>query len=178
MVSDFVKGRSQYDYPASVQAGIRLHRQIDAFTDAHAATQAAKVFFRPQYRLYAGAFVDVVYDHFLANDTAAFETEVQLEQFAQQTYARLSQYKLHLPERFSAMLPYMQQQNWLANYRFREGIAKSFGGLVRRAAYLTESEAAFAVFNAHYTELHHCYQHFFPELKKYTIYQLQELLKK
>ncbi|WP_438810958.1 ACP phosphodiesterase, partial [Serratia marcescens] len=33
MISDYIKGKKQYTYPLKVQAGIRLHRQIDSFTD-------------------------------------------------------------------------------------------------------------------------------------------------
>ncbi len=31
MISDFVKGKKQYDYPDGIQKGIRLHRIIDLF---------------------------------------------------------------------------------------------------------------------------------------------------
>ena len=68
MISDFVKGKKKFDYPFRIQQGIMLHRLIDDFTDNHPATKEAKEFFRPDYRLYSGAFVDVVYDHFLAID--------------------------------------------------------------------------------------------------------------
>ena len=86
MISDYIKGRKQFDYPLSIQKGIKLHRTIDQFTDTHAATQQLKSFFRPQYRLYSGAFADVVYDHFLANDKVVFSSEVELKQFARNTY--------------------------------------------------------------------------------------------
>ena len=65
MISDFVKGKKKFDYPAGIQKGIMLHRHIDNFTDTHEATREAKEIFRPHYRLYSGAFVDVVYDHCL-----------------------------------------------------------------------------------------------------------------
>ncbi len=42
MISDFIKGKKQFDYPLPVQKGIRLHRAIDTFTDTHAATQELK----------------------------------------------------------------------------------------------------------------------------------------
>ncbi len=41
----------------------------------------------------------------------------------------------------------MKSQNWLYNYQFKEGIQKSFNGLVYRAAYLNESVIAFEIFN-------------------------------
>jgi acyl carrier protein phosphodiesterase len=68
MISDFVKGRSQYNYQKNIQYGIKLHRDIDAFTDAHDATRAGKEIFRNDYRLYSGAILDIIYDYFLAND--------------------------------------------------------------------------------------------------------------
>src|SRR3989442_7909269 len=78
MISDFIKGKKQFDYPVSIQKGIRLHRDIDTFTDAHPATQQLKSFFRPHYRLYAGAFGDIVYDHFLALDPNEFVNDDSL----------------------------------------------------------------------------------------------------
>ena len=38
MISDFVKGKKQFDYTPDIQKGIRLHRMIDTYTDAHPAT--------------------------------------------------------------------------------------------------------------------------------------------
>ena len=173
MISDYVKGKSKEAYPAEIQRGIMLHRAIDTFTDEHPCTIEAKQFFRPQYRLYAGAFIDVVYDHFLANDLLEFNSALTLNEFAQSTYQVLQQQQIWLPSPFSQMLPYMISQNWLYHYRFREGIQKGFGGLVRRAAYLQESDIAFAVFEKEYHDLQKCYVLFFPELKQFAKEWLQ-----
>ncbi|MCU0334601.1 MAG: ACP phosphodiesterase [Chitinophagaceae bacterium] len=164
MISDFVKGRTQYDYPAGIRHGIRLHRSIDRFTDEHAATREAKQVFRPAYRLYAGAFVDVVYDHFLANDRQHFSSDEALYAFTRQAYAALSSQQAWLPPRFALMLQPMQQHNWLYNYQYAWGIEKSFGGLVHRSRYLTESATAFQLFQQHYALLQQCYHAFMPAL--------------
>ena len=164
MISDFVKGKKQYDYPPEILKGIKMHRAIDEFTDAHDATRQAKEYFRPAYRLYSGAFVDVVFDHFLATDPAIFPDEEKLQDVATDTYKVLQQYFTVLPQRFQLMLPYMQQQNWLYHYRFHEGIQQSLGGVVRRSVYLTESAIAFSIFKEHYFSLKECYREFFPEL--------------
>jgi acyl carrier protein phosphodiesterase len=176
MISDHVKGKKQFDYPLPVQKGIRLHRAIDTYTDAHAATQELKSFFRPQYRLYAGAFADVVYDHFLANDTAEFGTEQQLKKFAAATYETLGSYPELFPLPFKKMFPYMKEYDWLYNYRYTWGIEKSFGGVVRRSSYLTESQIAFDIFNEHYDDMSVCYDAFFPDVKKFAAGHLDELL--
>ena len=64
------------------------------------------------------------------------------------------------------MFPYMKQQNWLYNYQFKWGIANSLAGVVRRSAYLTESDTAYALFEENYHYLQQCYNEFFPLLRK------------
>jgi acyl carrier protein phosphodiesterase len=176
MITDFVKGKSQYDYPFAIQKGIRLHRLIDEFTDAHVVTAEAKTFFKHAYRLYSGAFIDVVYDHFLALDKKQFKVDVDLNNFSQQAYKLLDENFSIFPGRFQKMFPYMKSQNWLYNYQFKEGIQKSFQGIVYRSAYLKESEIAFEIFNEHYTELENCYNNFFPTLKQFALENLRNLL--
>jgi acyl carrier protein phosphodiesterase len=176
MISDFVKGKKQFDYPDNIQKGIRLHRNIDTFTDQHPSTKKAKEYFRSAVGAYAGAFMDVVYDHFLANDTNEFPAD-SLHSFASEVYSQLLAQQSYLPEKFARMLPYMSSQDWLYNYRYPEGIEKSFGGVVRRAQYLSGFGNAFGLFTDNYTQLQHHYHEFFPDLKKYASSQFAVLLK-
>jgi acyl carrier protein phosphodiesterase len=168
MISDFVKGKKKFDYPLSIQKGISLHREIDNFTDFHPITAKAKDLFRQQYHLYSGAFVDIVYDHFLALDKPQFEKNRGLKNFTKTTFISLDEKISYFPLPFQKMFPYMKSQNWLYEYRLKEGIRKSFTGLVHRAAYLKESEIAFEIFNKHYKEFENYYKHFFPELKDFA----------
>lgn len=175
MISDFVKGKKKFDFSQVIQKGIALHRAIDEFTDFHPVTQKAKTYFKKDYRLYSGAFIDIVYDHFLAIDTNEFAGEAELDTFCQVTYNSLQNNCNGLPEKFLQMLPFMKQQNWLFHYRYKEGIEKSFGGLVRRAVYLSESAIAYNIFKNNYIELGRCYQLFFPALKNFAFQRLSEL---
>jgi acyl carrier protein phosphodiesterase len=167
LISDFVKGKKKFDYPPTIQQGITLHRMIDTFTDGHKATKEAKEIFRPHYRLYSGALVDVLYDHFLATDENEF-SETSLSDFSGEVYTVLEKYQQWLPERFAAMFPYMKNQNWLYNYRTMHGIEKSLGGLVRRSAYLTESDTAAYLFEKHYQPLQQCYRQFWKDVKPFA----------
>jgi acyl carrier protein phosphodiesterase len=176
MISDYVKGKKQYDYPKSIQAGITLHRAIDDFTDTHDATRKLKEFFRPAYRLYSGAFGDVVYDYFLANDRSQFPSSGELQSFTLETYASLEEKKHFFPEPFSRMFPYMQSQNWLYNYQYEEGIQKSFGGLARRAKYIEETHTAFNLFLMHKKQMQLCYDEFFPAVKSFAAHKMEQLL--
>lgn len=175
MISDYVKGKKKFDYPEEIQKGMTLHRAIDEFTDSHEITYLAKQYFKADYRLYAGAFVDVLYDHFLANDRDQFTDDEDLSIFCQSTYTSLQLNASIFPQQFQQMLPYMQSQNWLYNYKYKSGIEKGFDGLVRRAAYLSESAIAFNIFNEHYNDLQIYYNEFFPSLKLFAVQQLYKL---
>jgi acyl carrier protein phosphodiesterase len=176
MLSDFIKGKKKFDFPKAVQQGIALHRAIDTFTDYHESTQVAKEFFRPAYRLYSGAFVDVIYDHFLANDTNQFPDRQSLLDFSYNAYNQLSLFSGIFPERFGNMFPYMKMQNWLYNYRYRKGMQHSLQGVVNRASYMFESQTAYHLFEKHYEALKNCYDDFFPSLKKFAKLHLQQLI--
>jgi len=176
LISDFVKGKNKFNYPEGIQQGITLHRAIDTFTDSHEATKLAKNIFRPAYRLYSGAFVDVVYDHFLATDPNEFNEET-LKSFSENVYDVLDNHINYLPERFGRMFPYMKLQNWLFNYHTRWGTEASFGGLVKRARYIRESETAASLFEEHYKTLLECYKVFFPDLKSFAFKMFEDTAK-
>ncbi len=176
MSSDFIKGKKQYDYQGLMYKGIRLHRMIDDFTDTHAATTAIKKYFKPAYGLYAGAFVDVVYDYFLANDPYEFSSDSALEKFVAQTYLSLDEQYDLLPVNFQPVFLHMKSHNWLYNYRYRWGMQKSFAGIAYRAKYITESETAFGIFEENLDAIQPYYNEFFPLLKKYTADTLATLL--
>jgi acyl carrier protein phosphodiesterase len=167
MIADYVKGKAKFSYPAGIQKGISLHRAIDEFTDSNPATIQAKQLFRPAYRLYAGAFMDIVYDHFLAIDVKEF-TNNSLEVFSNKVYETLEKSIDLLPLKFQKLFPYMKAQNWLYNYQYDWGLEKSFQGLVRRAKYIEESNTAFEIFNKNYKELQLSYNELFPALKSYA----------
>ncbi len=172
MISDFVKGKTQYSYPLNIQYGIKLHRAIDAFTDVHEATKIGKEIFRADYRLYSGAILDIVYDYFLANDKSIFEDQ-SLMIFTQSVYEVLEQNSFQLPPVFFMMLPYMKKDNWLYHYKTKQGIEKSLQGLVRRSVYLSDHLKAYNLFIKHNKELNDCYNAFFKDVKTYAKHQFE-----
>ena len=167
MISDYVKGRKQFDYPDGIRQGITLHRQIDTFTDAHPVVAEAKEFFRADYRLYSGAFVDVSFDHFLALRREEF-LPGDLFTFSQQVYEVLGRHTMQMPPAFARMFPHMQRHNWLAGYAAHEGIHRSFEGLVHRAAYLDNSTQAAVIFERNYQALSGYFDAFWPQLKSFA----------
>jgi len=172
MISDFVKGKKKYDYEPGIQQGIALHRAIDAFTDTHPITKAARNFFSPHYGLYSSVFMDVVYDHFLACDQEEF-TDASLITFSENAYKLLDGYEKIFPEKFKIIFPFMKKYNWLYNYKDPIGIQRSFEGIVQRALYISDSNTSFDIFNDNYKALKEYYAEFFPSLKKFAFATLR-----
>lgn len=168
LISDFIKGKKKFDYPVSIQQGIALHRAIDEYTDAHPLVHEAAQVFKPAYGLYAGPLVDVAFDHFLANDPVIFPTGNELAAFSQSVYEKVRTRQDLLPEKFARMFPYMQSQNWLHNYRYKEGIYNSFAGLHRRARYMPPPQEACRLLDEQYQTLQQAFNGFFPQLLKHA----------
>lgn len=178
MISDFVKGKKQYDYPELIFKGIKLHRAIDDFTDTHDLIKEMKKPFREIYGLYAGAFTDIVCDYFLANDTKEFSSEEALLEFTRSCYKLLQDRKLLMPLiPFQEFFFYMQRDNWLYNYRLPVGIERAFKGISNRAKYITDYDSAFQIFMNNRKELQVYYEQFFPLLKNYSLAIYNDILK-
>jgi acyl carrier protein phosphodiesterase len=167
MISDFVKGSSKNNFSAAIQNGIMLHREIDTYTDHHPDTHLAKEIFRLDYRLYSAPIVDILFDHFLANDETIFTDEI-LKAFSLKVYSSLQNYAGILPFNFYRVFQYMQKENWLYGYRTIDSMQRSLKGLSVRASYMKESETAFNLFKSNYSSLKTLFSHFFPDVKQFT----------
>lgn len=171
LVADMIKGKQIDSLPESIQKGIMLHRQIDAFTDKHDINKSTKNIFAKSVGRYGASFLDVAYDHYLAIDK--FRTPIGgWQNFADKCYSAIElRYKL-LPQDFLNMFVYMKNENWLANYHNNWLIERSFERLKRRAKYLDEAVDVYNDFESNYTLIADSYNSFFPELENFakTIY--------
>jgi acyl carrier protein phosphodiesterase len=163
-MGDFIKGRAYLQlYNADIIKGVELHRSIDEFTDSHATVTESKNRLRPKYRHYSGVIVDVFYDHFLAANWDRFHSQ-PLEQFAQQAYQTILDFKGVLPDELRHMMPYMINGNWLVNYRSLEGIHRSLSGMARRTPFQSRMEEAVIDLREHYKDFEKEFMEFFPQL--------------
>ena len=137
-----------------------MHRAIDTFTDAHPEIHEAKKIFSPLVRLYAGAFVDVAFDYFLANSLP----DKILKEHSEKVYRVLRNHEEFLPENFLRMLDRMEKDNWLYNYRSDWGIEFSMKNVLNKAKYLNKNLAVFEVFLSSKPVLQNHFDHFFPDV--------------
>ena len=68
LLGDYVKGPlNQQDYSSNVIAGIKLHRQIDQFSNHHSVQTTVNNILPVNSRRYNGIVYDVLCDYFLSN---------------------------------------------------------------------------------------------------------------
>ena len=159
-LQDFIRNKDRFSFPQKIGEGITLHRAIDTFTDAHPEIHEAKKIFSPLVRLYAGAFVDVSFDYFLANSIG----DKALKAHSEKVYRVLRNHEEFLPENFLRMLDSMEKDNWLYNYREEWGIEFSIRNVLNKAKYLNKNLAVFEVFLNHKPQLQYHFDHFYPDL--------------
>ena len=159
-LQDFIRNKDRFSFPEKIGEGITLHRAIDTFTDSHPEIHEAKKIFSPLVRLYAGAFVDVAFDYFLANSLPSETLKVHSEK----VYRVLRNHEEFLPENFLRMLDRMEKDNWLYNYREDWGIEFSMKNVLNKAKYLNKNLAVFEVFLSSKPELQNHFDHFFPDV--------------
>lgn len=143
LIGDFVKGPLPAGLPADVAAGVRLHRQIDVFADAHPVFRRSRERVSSARRRVSGVMIDMFYDHFLARHWARFHAS-PLEQFSAEMYALMGAHGAILPPRLAAILPRMCESDWLGSYRSADVIAMALDRMalrLRRANPLTGSGA-------------------------------------
>lgn len=131
-MADAVKGRDLSQHPDGIQRGIRLHRAIDSFTDAHIMTQAGRERLRAHAGKYAGVVLDLFYDHLLASAWPE-ERFGALADYNRRMYTLLRAHHAHLPDRTRHMLAFMVQGDWLTSYARIDGLARALHGLSQRA---------------------------------------------
>ncbi len=164
-IADAVPGSRLAGYRPGVQAGIRRHRAIDAFTDQHPVVRRATARLRQAgHGKYAGVVADVFFDHFLARDFAAFSAE-SLPDFTRRVYALLGARQAEFPARVQQFFPHLVQHNWLLHYAEPAGIARSLAGLSRRARPGSNMETAPAELLANYAAYEADFREFFPQLQ-------------
>lgn len=162
-LEDFIRNRDRFSFPKDIQDGITLHRAIDTFTDSHPAIHEAKKVFAPLVRLYAGAFVDVSMDYFVANDLS-LNSLAEWKAHSLHVYRVLNENEEWLPENFKGMLVKMEQDDWLYNYREDWGIKFSIQNVLNKAKYLDKDIPVFEAFLNNKDFLQECYDDFFPDL--------------
>ncbi|MEE1869539.1 acyl carrier protein phosphodiesterase [Pseudomonas auratipiscis] len=166
LYGDFVKGPLAGRFSVSLEAAIRLHRQIDVFTDSHPLVLQSLARFPRERRRYAGIILDVFFDHCLALHWQDY-AEQPLEQFTGNVYQVLAA-QADLPGRLAQIAPYMAADDWLGSYRDFAVLEQVFRGIARRLSRPEGMDGALEEVDALYAPLMEDFRSFYPELQAFA----------
>lgn len=166
LYGDFVKGVLAGRFPVDIETGIRLHRRIDAFTDAHPLIKQAMGRFPAERRRYAGIVLDVFFDHCLARDWGQY-SDVPLDAFIGKVYRVLAN-EPALPERLALIAPRMAAQDWLGSYVDFEVVGDALAGISRRLSRPEGLAGAMQELRALYQPLSEDFSEFYPQLQAFA----------
>ncbi|MFC0708162.1 ACP phosphodiesterase [Azorhizophilus paspali] len=166
LYGDFVKGPLQGRWPADIEAAIRLHRRIDAFTDSHPLVLRTRSRFPRARRRYTGILLDLFFDHCLARSWADYAQEPLLT-FSARVYALLAG-EARLPGRLAELAPRMAQQDWLGSYRDFAVLGRVVAGMQRRLSRPEGLDGALDELERLYEPLSEDFQAFYPLLQDFA----------
>ena len=118
---------------AGFAEGVRLHRAIDAFAEAHPRHRAARACLSPARRRLGGIIVDVACDFFLSRDWPRY-SPLPLRTFVADRLAAIQRY-LHgfADSPLRVLIDRAIAEEWLLAYGTPEGLRLTFSRIARRA---------------------------------------------
>lgn len=167
LYGDFVKGSLQGRWPADIEAGIRLHRQIDAYTDSHPLILQAKCRFPTERRRYAGILIDLFFDHCLAVHWHDYADE-PLQPFTARVYQVLRD-EPQLPDKLALIAPRMAAEDWLGSYREFAVMEQVIAGMSRRLSRPEGLAGGVAELERLYRPLQKDFREFYPQLQSFAL---------
>lgn len=131
VIADFVRNPDVATFPPAVQAGVRLHRLVDGFTDRHPVVQRSIARLGGSLGWYAGIVIDIYYDFVLARGWERYSAE-PLRDFGARAYAALEAFYPHLPAGATAFVRRFIDSDLLGQYATADGIAVTLERVSRR----------------------------------------------
>ena len=173
-VADFISNRDLPNYTEGVKRGIFLHRDIDAFTDAHPIVKQSTKRLHPFHHKYSPVIVDIYYDFLLAKNWDKY-TQLppsvfrgSLREFVDNIYNLLTNRVLELPEKLQKRLPRMIAHDWLMRYSTYKGLHDAFLMIEKTAAFPGNFGNAAAHLEEFLDDFDAEFNLFFPDLLTYV----------
>jgi acyl carrier protein phosphodiesterase len=170
-IGDFVKGSHHNQYPAEIQKGILLHRQIDTFTDSHPVVRECIGRMRDTFGRYSGIVLDLYFDHLLALNFSDYSSQKSLRRFSVRFYVHLIIYYRYLPKRVKGFVWHFILTNRLEKYKTTEGLKNSLQIMELHKTPHISPEKAINYLEQNIEYFQHQFRKFFPELISFTAQQ-------
>lgn len=174
-MADGIHGKNFDEFPPDVQIGIRLHREIDSYTDFHPTFRQSKHRLHERYGHYSGVIMDIFYDHFLAKNFADY-SNTSLKKFSEDFYEVLEENFEILTPRFQKILPILKQENWMLLYSTIEGMTHILHMMDRRTKLRSKMQFSVEELRKYYDEFEDEFTRFFAEMEAFAAVKLEELI--
>ena len=166
-IGDFVKGKNYKKYNDDIIKGILLHREIDSYTDSHPVVRNSIKRMRPAYGKYAGAAVDILYDHFLAKYWTDYSS-AKLEDFVINFHHTVSERLGKLPDKARRFtFPFIKNKRLICYADLN-----CFEDVLQKMAIYTSMpdkvKDAMQIINKNYNLFYEEFETFFPEIISFT----------
>jgi acyl carrier protein phosphodiesterase len=166
-LGDFWHGHPDPAWPPARQAGVRFHRAIDRYTDAHPEVVAARNTFQPPLRRYAGILLDVWFDHLLVRDWARYCDE-PVAAFCARWLAFLDARAAEVPPELGRFIGWMHGHGLPLAYGDAPTIAAVLHGLASRLSRPSPIATALPELQRRAQILQARFDAFFPELLEHS----------
>lgn len=176
-LGDFVKGPLRGAYPAEIEAGIQLHRNIDGFTDALPALQQLHTLLPARWRRYNGILSDVLYDHLLALHWRDYHPE-PIDRFCDRFYQQLAQQRHLLPDHALRLGLLGLSEPWLQGYARPSAIAEVLTRTGRRLRRPVPLQEALQHIEPQMPQYRATFEEVFPVLQAFAARERRLLLSK
>lgn len=113
LLGDFIKGPLKGEWPDDWEAGIRLHRRIDALTDHHPLSRQCLDLLPREYRRYGGIMLDLCFDHCLSQHWSRYHAEPLLE-FNRRAYNKVLAEQHRYPKAAARQISILAQYDVLS----------------------------------------------------------------
>jgi len=171
-LGDFVKGDPDRQFNAQVVQGIRLHRFVDSYTDAHPLTKQLKPLFKKELRRFSPIALDMFWDHCLARNWSTFHSSsltdfsLQAQAIIEKESGKLSQ---PLPAQFIKVSRLVWQGEWFEHYRELKNIDFALQRIASRSPRMTPLAETFVTLAGHYDQLNETFFRLYPDILKACI---------
>lgn len=173
-IGDFVRGDIENTYEKGIVVGIKLHWEIDKYTDNHPVVKEAQSILRPEYGRYSTVITDMYFDYFLGRYWKNYSAK-PITEFADDVYAVIEENQEILPEKFLKTFGYMKFYNWLTGYGDLDGIRRALTGMSKRTTFNSKMETAHLFLDQHHEYLKVHFGDFFEDLVSHSKKTLAEL---
>jgi acyl carrier protein phosphodiesterase len=167
MLGDFIRKDKAGHLEKQIQKGIKLHLEIDHFTDHHPVVQLSKKRLWPIVKHFSPVVTDIFYDHFLAVNWSRF-SKISLSDFSAHAYKVLKDHKALFPQRFQQALIYMRFRNLLVSYAKISGMEFALNRVAGRTNHQVNFHEAVKELKRNYHLYEDDFLQFFPELQHFV----------